>query len=49
MMAIWPDLMSITNVAQLLAQPADCTGAAKVAARIICAFKNTSPRHSRPL
>jgi hypothetical protein len=41
MLAIWPDLMSISDVVKLLARHGDRTGTAKVAARIVCSFKNS--------
>lgn len=41
MLAVWPDMMSISDVAKLLAHPGDETGAGKTAARIVCSFKNT--------
>ena len=40
MMANWPDLMSILDVAKLLAHSGSQTNSGKVAARIVCAFKN---------
>nr|CAG4642316.1 EOG090X01FD [Evadne anonyx] len=40
MMANWPDLMSVLDVAKLLAHSGSQTNSGKVAARIVCAFKN---------
>ncbi len=42
MLAVWPGLMTISDVAKLLAHPGDEMGGGKVAARIVCAFKNTN-------
>lgn len=42
MMAVWPDMLSLTDVAKLLAHPGDETGAGKMAARIVCAFRHAS-------
>ncbi|XP_057366748.1 mediator of RNA polymerase II transcription subunit 24-like [Daphnia carinata] len=42
MLAAWPGLMSISDVAKLLAHPGDEMGVGKIAARIVCAFKNTN-------
>nr|CAG4641474.1 EOG090X01FD [Eurycercus lamellatus] len=40
MLAIWPDLITIADVAKLLAHPGDETGVGKIAARIVCAFRH---------
>ncbi|XP_046644835.1 mediator of RNA polymerase II transcription subunit 24-like [Daphnia pulicaria] len=40
MLAVWPGLMSISDVAKLLAHPGDEMGVGKIAAQIVCAFKN---------
>jgi hypothetical protein len=40
MLAVWPGLMSISDVAKLLAHSGDEMGVGKIAAQIVCAFKN---------
>lgn len=42
MLAVWPGLISIADVVKLLAHPGDETGCGKIAARIVCAFKNSN-------
>nr|CAG4643030.1 EOG090X01FD [Ilyocryptus agilis] len=39
-LAIWPDLLSVMDVAKMLAHPGDESGVGKIASSIVCAFEN---------